>query len=75
MSCLDSRYRFRKRHDVLLANVAADEEEAGANIVAGEDLEKALRDDIVGAVIEGEGDFVWIIAGNEGLAKQLGFRR
>src|SRR5213075_672221 len=38
-----------------LANVAADEEEAGVDIVAGEDLEKALRDDIVGAVVEGEG--------------------
>ena len=42
-----------------LTDVAADEEEGGAYVVAGEDFEKALGDDVVGAVIVGEGDFVW----------------
>src|SRR5260370_26187219 len=42
-----------------LADVAADEEEGGADVVQGEDVQKALGDDVVGAVVVGEGDFVW----------------
>ena len=43
-----------------LTDVIADEEEGGANVVVGEDVEKALGDDIVGAVVVGEGDFVGV---------------
>ncbi len=43
-----------------LADVAADEEESGAGVVAGEDVEEALSGDVVGAVVVGEGDLVWV---------------
>ncbi len=58
-----------------LANVAPNEEEAGADIVVGEDLKQALSDNVVRAIVEGEGDFAWIVAGYECLAEELGFRR
>ena len=57
-----------------LANVAADEEEAGADVVLGEHVEKELSDDIVRAIVEREGDFVWIASGYERLAEELGLR-
>ena len=57
-----------------LTDVAADEEEGGADVVAGEDVEKALGDDVVGAVVVGEGDFVGIAAGDEDFAEDLGLR-
>jgi hypothetical protein len=39
-----------------LLDVAADEEECGAGVVAGENFEEALGGDVVGAVVVGEGD-------------------
>jgi len=57
-----------------LTDVVADEEEGGANVVEREDFEKAFGDDVVGAVVVGEGDFVWVARGNEDLAEELGLR-
>ena len=57
-----------------LANISADEEEAGADIELGEHVEKALSDHVIGAVVECESDFVWVVAGYQGFAEQLGFR-
>ena len=39
-----------------LADEAADHEEGGADVVAGEDFEEALGGEVVGAVVVGEGD-------------------
>ena len=57
-----------------LTDVAADEEEGGADVVAGEDFEKALGDDVVGAVVVGECDFVGVAAGDKDVAEELGLR-
>ena len=51
---------------------AADDEEGGADVVAGEDFEEALGGDVVGAVVVGEGDFVGVGRGDEGFAEELG---
>ncbi len=54
-----------------LTDVVADEEEGSAVAVAGEEVEKTLGDDVVGAVVEGEGDFVWVARGDEEFAEDL----
>jgi hypothetical protein len=58
-----------------LTDIAADEEEGGAYVAVGEDVEKALGNDVIRAVVVGEGDFVWVAAGYENLAEELGLRR
>jgi len=55
-----------------LLDVAADEEERGAGVVAGEDFEETFGGDVVGTVVVGEGDFVWVLAGYEDFAEYLG---
>ena len=41
----------------------------------GEDVKKALGDDVVGAVVVGEGDLVWFAGGDENFAEDLRLRR
>jgi hypothetical protein len=55
-----------------LKDVAADHEEGGAGVVAGEKLEEALGGVVVGAVVVGEGYFVGVGRGYEDLAEELG---
>src|SRR6266851_7786302 len=57
-----------------LADEAADEEEGGVDLVAGEDFEEALGGFVVGAVVVGEGDFVGLRRGDESGAEELGLR-
>ena len=57
-----------------LADEAADEEEGGVDLVAGEDFEQPLGGGVVGAVVVGEGDFVGIGACDEHPAEELGLR-
>ena len=58
-----------------LTDVAPDKKKGGADVVDGEDVEKALGDDVIGAVVVGERDFVWIAAGYKYFPEELGFRR
>ena len=44
------------------------------DVVPGENVEKALGDDVVGPVVVGEGDFVWVAGGDEDFAEDLGLR-
>jgi len=55
-----------------LANEAADHEEAGARVVAGEEIEEGVGGYVVGAVVVGEGYFVGVGAGDEGVTEELG---
>lgn len=55
-----------------LAYEAADHEESGADVVAGQDFEEALGDAGVGAVVVGQGDLVGAGASNEDFAEELG---
>lgn len=57
-----------------LADEVPDEEEGGADLMAGEDFEKALGGGGVGAVVIGEGDLVGIRPGYDDLAEDLGLR-
>jgi hypothetical protein len=57
-----------------LADVVADEEKSGADVVAGEDFEKALGDDVIGAVVVGEGDLVGVARRYEDFAEELRLR-
>ena len=56
----------------LAADIFTDEEEGGANIVTGQEIEKGWRGERVGAVIEGEGEFLWAARGYEDGAVELG---
>ena len=58
-----------------VANEVADEEECGADVVLGEQIEKLRRVRVVGAVVEGEGKLSGVGAGDEGCAEDLGFGR
>ncbi len=55
-----------------LADEAADHEEGGADVVLREDFEEALGGEVVGAVVEGEGDLGGVGAGDEDFAEELG---
>ena len=55
-----------------LADVAADHEEGGADLVAGEDFEEAFGGEVVGAVVVGEGDLFGAAGGDEDGAEDLG---
>lgn len=57
-----------------LADEATDEEEGGADLVAGEDFEEAFGGGGVGTVVVGEGDLVGIGARSEDFAEDLGVR-
>lgn len=57
-----------------LTDVVADEEECGAGVVLGEYVEEAFGGEVVGAVVVGEGDLVWVRSGDEELAEELGLR-
>ena len=57
-----------------LEDVAADHEEGGAGVVAGEDFEEALGGDVIGAVVVGEGDLAGFLRGYEDLAEELRLR-
>ncbi len=57
-----------------LADEAADHEERGAGVVAGEDFGQALGGDVVGAVVVGEGDLAGIVAGDDDRAEELRLR-
>jgi hypothetical protein len=54
-----------------LADEAADHEEAGANIVAREDLKQSHCGGVVGAVVVGEGDLGGVSASNDGAPEEL----
>jgi hypothetical protein len=55
-----------------LAHEAADHEEGGAGVVLGEEVEEGVGGDVVGAVVVGEGCFVGVGAGDDGVAEELG---
>ena len=58
-----------------LADETPDEEEARANLMVGEDVQKPLGGDVVGAIVIGEGDLVGVMAGDENRSEELGLRR
>ena len=52
--------------------VFAEQEKGGADVVLGEDFEELGGPLGVGAVVEGEGEFVGLARGDEGGAEELG---
>src|SRR5580700_5096399 len=54
-----------------LADEAPDHEEAGAELMLGEDFEQLVGTGIVGAIVEGERDLIGIAVGNESGTEEL----
>ena len=54
-----------------LANEAANHEEAGAGVVLGQELEKLVGRNVVRPVVVGEGNFVGVVARDDGVAEEL----
>ena len=55
-----------------LTDEVADEEESGMDVVRGEKVEEPFGDDIVGAVVVGQCDLIWIAGSDEDFAEDLG---
>ena len=54
-----------------LANEASDEEECGADVVKGEEIEKLLGAGVVGTIVVGESVFVRVVSSEDGPAEDL----
>ncbi len=54
-----------------LAYEAADHKEGGAGVAFGEEFEERVGGTVVGAVVVGEGYFVGVAAGEDGVAEEL----
>ncbi len=55
-----------------LADEVANHKEGGVDVVEGEDFEEALGGEVVGAIVEGEGDLGWVGGIDDGFAEDLG---